>query len=69
MYGYQPSTHTRQLLPLTSATTDAHDMLAPITNIRDVVSHLLKLSKDEMVARLAKKCSYMSTWEPCLSLY
>ena len=51
MYGYQPSTPADRLLALTSATTDATDMLTLIVDIRDVVYQLLKLSKERIIAR------------------
>jgi hypothetical protein len=50
MYRHQPSTHADRLLPLVGATTDAYDRLILIADIRDVVSQLLKLSKERMTA-------------------
>ena len=51
MYGFQPSTHVDRLLPLTGATAEASDRLAMITDIRNVVHQLIKLSKEQMAAR------------------
>ncbi len=43
MYGYQPSTPTDRLLPLTGDTADAADRLTNIVDIMDVVKQLLTL--------------------------
>ena len=54
MYGYQPSTPTDRLLPLTGATVDAADRLTNIVDIRDVVKQLLILSKERMTAKTTR---------------
>jgi hypothetical protein len=51
MYGFQPSTPENRLLPLTGATAEEADRLTMITDIRDVVHQLIKLSKERMGAR------------------
>jgi hypothetical protein len=51
MHGFQPSTHAYRLLPLTGATAEGADRLTMISDIRDVVHHLIKLSKERMPAR------------------
>ena len=51
MYGFQPSTHVDRLLSLTGATAEAADKLTMITNIRDVVHQLIKLSNERTAAR------------------
>jgi hypothetical protein len=51
MYGYQPSTPAKRLLPMASATVDAADRLTLIVDMRHVVNQLLKLSKEGMAAR------------------
>ena len=51
MYGFQPSTHAHRLLPLSGATAEEGDRLTMITDIRDVVHQLIKLSKERMIAR------------------
>jgi hypothetical protein len=54
MYGYQPYTHIDRLLPLFGANTYVSDRLNLIAGIRDVVDHLLKLSKERMVVRATR---------------
>ena len=51
MYGFQPSTSVDQLLPLTGAIAEATDMLTMISDMRDVVHQMIKLSKERMAAR------------------
>jgi hypothetical protein len=51
MYGYQPSTPADRLLPLVGASADAADRLTLIADIREVVTQLLKLSKERIAAR------------------
>ena len=51
VYGYQPSTPVDRLLPMVGATADAANRLTMITDTRDVVNQLLKLSKERMAAR------------------
>jgi len=51
MYGYQQSTLADRLLPIVGATVDAADILTLITDIRDIVNQLLKLSKERMATR------------------
>ena len=52
MYGLQPSTLANQLLlQLTGATAEAADRLTMITDIRDVVPQLIRLSKERIAAR------------------
>ena len=51
MYGFQPSTPAKRLLPLAGATAEAADRLTMIRDIRDVVHQLIKLSKERMAAR------------------
>jgi hypothetical protein len=51
MYGFQPSTLACRLLLLNSVTAEAADRLTMITDIRDVIHQLIKLSKERMAAR------------------
>jgi hypothetical protein len=50
IYGFQPSTHAYRLLTLTGAIAEAADRLTIITDIKDVVHQLIKLSKERMAA-------------------
>ena len=50
MIWYQPSTRAYRLLPLKSAIVEVMEMLALITNIRDVVKQLFKLYYKERTA-------------------
>ena len=51
VYGYQPSTSTARLIPMVGAMADASDdRLTLITDIRDVINQLLKISKERMAA-------------------
>jgi hypothetical protein len=50
MYGCQPSTSIERILPMVGATADGADRLILIADTRDVVNHLLKLSKERMAA-------------------
>ena len=51
MYGYQLSTPADRLLRMVGVAADATDRLTLIAYIRDVVSHLLMLSKERMAAK------------------
>jgi hypothetical protein len=51
MYGFHPFTQAERLLPLNCATIDAGDRLTVITDIRDVVHQLNRLSKERMAVR------------------
>jgi len=55
------NTYADRLLPLTSATEEAADRLIMITNIRDVVCQLIKLSKERMAATAPEAHVYLST--------
>ncbi len=48
MYGFQPSTLAKFLLPLTSALAEAADRSTVIAHINDVVYESIKLSKERM---------------------
>jgi len=61
MYGYQPPTFAKHLLPLHGTTANATDILPLITDIRDIVIQLLTLSKERMAAKLAKTASLFQT--------
>ena len=50
-YGFQPSTPTDRLLPLTGAPAPFADRLTELANVREVVRELLTLSKQRMAAR------------------
>ena len=51
MYGFQPSTHANRILSLTGATVEVANRLTMITDIRDVVHQLIKLSRERMAAK------------------
>jgi hypothetical protein len=57
MYGFQLSTHADRLLPLPGASAEAADKLTMITDIRDMVYELIKLSKERMEARSTRSAS------------
>ncbi len=58
LYGFQPSTPVDRLLPLSSATAEAADRLTMISEIRDVVYELIKLSKQRMAARSTRSAPF-----------
>ncbi len=51
MYGFQPSIHVDRLLPLSGTNAEAADRLIMISDIKDVIYELIKLSKEIMAAR------------------
>jgi len=51
MYRFQPSTLANQLLPLIGAAAETYHRLTMITDMRDGVHQLIKLSKERMAAR------------------
>jgi len=50
MYGYQPSTHADRILTLTGVLADGANRLTLVSNICDVVTKSLKLSKERMAS-------------------
>jgi len=66
MYGYQPSTPVDRLLSLIGATANAIDRLTLIAGIRDVVNHLLELSKERMVAKSTRN---VPSFQPGFLIY
>jgi hypothetical protein len=54
IYGFQPPTPADRLFPLTGAIAEATVRLTMITDIRDVVHQLTKLSKERMTTRTTR---------------